>query len=99
LLLAYADVSRGTALMLGLAGYYCSFVERLAYRSAALHDLENAYRGVPQTVFHWVDVHQAQFNRLKYALSSAPVLSMLDPQREFSLRTDVLDFVIGTVLA
>jgi hypothetical protein len=38
--------------------------------------------------FSWALYRQKQFDNLKHALSSTPVLGMLDPGRNFILRTD-----------
>lgn len=84
---------------LGLAGYYRRFVDKFAQRSAALHELVNSCVGKQQKTFFWTEHHQAQFDDLKRALSTAPVLATLDPNADFILRTDASDTAIGGVLA
>jgi hypothetical protein len=84
---------------LGLAGYYRRFVEKFAERSAKLHDLVNACVGQRQSKFEWTAEHNMQFDDLKRALSTAPVLATLDPDADFILRTDASDTAIGAVLA
>jgi len=80
---------------LGLAGYYRKFVPRFAHRAHLLHDLA----AKPKDEFLWSKGHQAQFDDLKCALTSAPVLATLDPDADFILRTDASDTAIGGVLA
>ena len=47
----------------------------------------------------WTDQHGDQFEDLKKALTSTPVLATLDADADFILRTDVSDTAIGGVLA
>jgi transposase InsO family protein len=80
---------------LGLAGYYRKFVSKFAHRAHLLHDLA----AKPKDEYIWSDGHRAQFEDLKQALTSAPVLATLDPDTDFILRTDASDTAIGGVLA
>ena len=84
---------------LGLAGYYRRFVEKFAQRSTRLHDLVNECVGKKQSDFLWTDEHQEQFEDLKRALSTSPVLATLAPNEDFILRTDASQTAIGGVLA
>jgi transposase InsO family protein len=43
--------------------------------------------------------HQAEFDDIRRALASAPVLALRDPERDYILRTDASDVAIGGVLA
>ena len=79
---------------LGLAEYYRKFVHRFAHRAHLLHDMA----GKSKDEYNWTDKHEAQFEDLKYALTSAPVLTTLDPDADFILRTDASDTAIGGVL-
>ena len=84
---------------LGLAGYYRRFVEKFAHKSSQLHDLVNSCVSVGRKDFEWTEAHQRQFDTIKRALSTAPVLATMDPGAEFILRTDASDYAIGAVLA
>jgi len=80
---------------LGLAGYYRKFESKFAHRENFLYDLATK----PKDEFCWTPRHQIQFEDLKDALTSAPVLATLDPDADFILRTDSSDMAIGGVLA
>jgi len=80
---------------LGLAGYYQKFVPKFAQRAHLLHDLA----AKSKNEYAWTDRHRDQFEDLKKALTSAPVLATLDPEADFILRTDASDTAIGGVLA
>ena len=80
---------------LGLAGYYRKFVPKFAQRAHLLHDLA----AKPKNDYVWTNRHQDQFDDLKKALTSAPVLATMDPDADFILRTDASDTAIGGVLA
>ena len=80
---------------LGLAGYYRKFVPKFAHRAHLLHELA-AKSG---NEFVWTEQHHHQFEDLKKALTSAPVLATLDPDGDFILRTDASDTAVGGVLA
>jgi hypothetical protein len=84
---------------LGLVGYYRRFIEGFARKSAVLHNLVNACAGQAVTAFHRTAAHQKQFDAIKCALTTAPVLAIMDPNVEFILRTDASDYPIGVVLA
>ena len=62
---------------------------KFAHRVHLLHDLA----AKPRDEYKWTDKHEAQFEDLKYALTSAPL-----PDADFILRTDASDTVIGGVL-
>jgi hypothetical protein len=81
---------------LGLAGYYRRFVDKFAHRTTALYELTKTDR---RSAWQWHAVHQRQFEDLKMALTSSPVLATMDPNGDFILRTDASDTAIGGVLA
>ena len=80
---------------LGLAGYYRKFVSKFAHHANLLYDLATK----PKDEYSWLKQHQVQFEDLKQALTSAPVLATLDPDADFILRTNASDTAIGGVLA
>ena len=78
---------------LGLASYYRQFVRGFSEMSSPLTALTRA--GV-----EW-DGSQAQhqsFNRLKLALTTAPVLKLPDFERQFVVTTNANDAVVGAIL-
>jgi len=76
-------------------GNYRKFVPRFVERTHLLHDLA----AKPKSEYAWTEQHRDQFEGLKKALTSAPVLATLDPEAGFILRTDASDMAIGGVLA
>jgi hypothetical protein len=80
---------------LGLAGYYRKFVWNFAHRACLLHELA----AKPRNEFKWTKQHRDQFEDLKQALTTSPVLVTLDPDTDFILRTDASDRALGGVLA
>jgi hypothetical protein len=86
---------------LGLASYYRRFIKNFSQIALPLSDLlkvgesadKNKFRHVP-----WNTSHQLAFERLKAALTSAPVLQQVDPTKPFIIETDASDFAIGACL-
>jgi transposase InsO family protein len=81
---------------LGLAGYNRWFVDKFAHRTTALYELTKTDR---RTVWRWHSVHQQQFEDIKAALTTTPMLATMDPDADFILRTDASDSALGGVLA
>jgi len=79
---------------LGLAGYYRKFVHKFAHRTTQLYALR-----ADKSAVRWLRKHQAEFDNFRRALASAPVLALRDPDRDYILRTDASDVLIGGVLA
>ena len=78
---------------LGLASYYRRFVRGFSEMARPLTALTRA--GVD---WEWsVPQHQA-FNRLKLALTTAPVLRLPDFSRQFVVTTDASDAAVGAIL-
>ena len=80
---------------LGLAGYYRKFLPKFAQCTHLLHSLA----AKSKSEYTWTEQHRDQFEDLKKALTSAPVLATLDPEADFILQTDASDTAIGGVLA
>jgi len=79
---------------LGLAGYYRKFVLKFSHQAHLLHDLATK----PKNKYIWTDRHGNQFEDLKWALMSAPVLATLDLEADSVLQTDISVTAIGGVL-
>ena len=97
---------------LGLASYYRRFIPRFAKWANPLHDLIHPIATKKKCVgikvpplapnlppFKWTAEHQESFNKLKEALTSAPVLAYLDYMKPFILETDASLKGLGTVLS
>ena len=85
---------------LGLCGYYSKFCQSYSDISAPLHRLTAGHVGkgrrVPVT---WTPETQAAFEKLKQALTSAPVLALFDPDGgQVIITTDASDVALGFVL-
>jgi hypothetical protein len=78
---------------MGMVGFYGRFIPEFSRKSAVLHDLKK--KGVH---FEWRAEHQAAFECLTRALSSAPVLQIPDFGKDIVLATDVSERAISAVL-
>ena len=96
---------------LGLASYYRRFIPQLAKWASPLHDLihpiamtkKHAQVKLPPLApnlppFKRTTEHLESFNKLKEALTSAPVLAYPDYMKPFILETDASLKGLGTVL-
>ena len=87
---------------LGLAGYYRRFIKGFSQIAAPLSNLlkvgESAAVKNKTRLISWNTTCQLAFERLKTALTSAPVLQQVDPKRPFVIETDASDFAIGSCL-
>ncbi|KAJ1523136.1 hypothetical protein ONE63_001029 [Megalurothrips usitatus] len=80
---------------LGLAQYYFKFVPHFSDIAAPLHRLTEKMR-----VFNWTTEAQTAFDKLREALSSAPVLAFPDVHGgPFILDCDASAFALGMVLS
>src|SRR6202158_5841600 len=78
---------------LGLAGYYRRFVKDFSKLASPLTNPLHA--NVP---FKWTEKQEAAFTELKQAVSTAPVLIVLDPNQPYVVVTDASGFAIGAAL-
>ena len=96
---------------LGLASYYRRFISQFSKWASPLHDLirpiattkKHARVKLPPLAnnlppFIWTAIHQESFDKLKDALTSAPILAYPDYSRRFILETDASLKGLGTVL-
>ncbi|CAI7873126.1 unnamed protein product [Closterium sp. NIES-53] len=78
---------------LGFANYYNRFVPQYAKIATPLTNLLKK-----NTPFKWEDVHQQAMEQLKTALTSAPVLILPDPEKDYVIKADASDQAVGAVL-
>ena len=79
---------------LGLAGFYCKFVKD--YAKVAV-PLTNQLKAKGRDFF-WGEDQQRSFDKLKFAIATAPVLSVVDPHKPFVVETDAIGTAVGAVL-
>ena len=82
--------------LLGLAGYYRKFIKNFAERSVFL---TGTLGGKRPDVVDWDQGLEEEFQDLKKALGSKPVLSAPDLDREFLVQTDASQKAVGAVLS
>ncbi|CAA0841948.1 Uncharacterized mitochondrial protein AtMg00860, partial [Striga hermonthica] len=78
---------------LGLAGYYRRFIEGFSKIALPLSQLTRK-----SVKFEWTDRCEASFQELKRRLTSAPVLTIPDPSRSFTIFSDASRQGLGCVL-
>ena len=84
----------GIRSFLGLVGYYRRFISGFADISIPLHALTS-----PKVPFNWTEEAQEAFEKLKEALTTAPVLAFPDFELPFIVETDASAVAVGAVLA
>eukprot|EP00961_Rhodomonas_salina_P166425 2242768-Rhodomonas_salina.1 len=80
---------------IGLANYYCSYVENYA-GICLLVPLFSLFK--KDKPWLWTEAHTSAFNTLKTALTSSPVLLPYDPEAQSVLITDASKYAISTTL-
>ncbi|GJP60469.1 hypothetical protein CLOP_g17685 [Closterium sp. NIES-67] len=78
---------------LGFANYYNRFVPQYAKLATPLTNLLK--KNMP---YKWETKHQEAVEQLKQALTSAPVLILPDPERDYVIEADASDQAVGAVL-
>lgn len=77
---------------MGLTGFYRKFIKHYASIAAPLTSL------LCKDAFTWSQDSQQDFDRLKLAMTSAPVLALPDFSEPFMIETDASETAIGVVL-
>ncbi|GJP37734.1 hypothetical protein CLOM_g22155 [Closterium sp. NIES-68] len=78
---------------LGFANYYNRFVPQYAKIAAPLTNLLKN-----NTPYKWEPQHQEGMEQMKQALTSARVLNLRDPERDYVIEADTSDQAVGAVL-
>ncbi|CAI7802842.1 unnamed protein product [Closterium sp. NIES-53] len=78
---------------LGFTNYYKRFVPQYAKIAAPLTDLLKK-----DTPFKWDTPHQQAIEQLQTALTTAPVLILPDPEKDYVVEADASDQAVGAVL-
>ena len=78
---------------MGLAGNYMRFIEGFSKVSHAITSLQK--KG---TKFEWTSTCEESLQWLKNLLTSAPVLKVVDPEKDFVVCTDACGKGLGGVL-
>ncbi|GBN71653.1 Retrovirus-related Pol polyprotein from transposon 297 [Araneus ventricosus] len=77
-----------------LCTYYRRFVKNFSTIAGPLHKLTEA-----KSNFNWTEVCEKSFNNLKQALTSSPILTYPQTDKDFILDTDASNEGIGAVLS
>jgi len=78
---------------LGLANYYCRFIEGFASIARPLHDTVKKDRK-----WEWIEKQEKAFKELKKRFMQKPVLVILDLYKKMRMEVDASDYTMGEVL-
>eukprot|EP00253_Pinus_taeda_P014522 PITA_14522 len=78
---------------MGLAGYYRRFVEGFSRVAYPITSLQKKGK-----IFKWTSECQQSFEQLKHLLTTAPILSIADPNKDYVVCTDASKEGVGGVL-
>jgi len=79
---------------LGLANYYCRFIEGFAMVARPLHDLVKKDKK-----WEWTEKEEKVFKELKERFTKKPVLAAPDIDKQMRMEVDALDYAIGGILS
>ena len=79
---------------LGFANFYRKFVRNFSSIAAPMHVLTS-----PSVQFVWTPQADQAFQKLKKVFTTAPILTIPDPQRQFTVEVDASNEGIGAVLS
>ena len=79
---------------LGFANFYRRFIRGFSSIAAPLHALTS-----PRVLFVWSPEAESSFNEFKRHFTSAPILTLPDPQRQSVVEVDASSDCVGAVLS
>jgi hypothetical protein len=79
---------------MGLAGYYRRFIAGFSRIAHAITSLQKK-----ETKFQWTEQCENSFQQLKQLLTSAPILKIADPSKDYVVCTDACKEGLGGVLS
>ena len=79
---------------LGLANYYCRFIEGFESIARLLHDMVKKDKN-----WEWTEKQEKTFKELKEQFTKEPVLVAPDLDKKMRMEVDALDYVTGRVLS
>ena len=79
---------------LGLANYYCQFIEGFALVARPLHDMVKKDKK-----WEWTERQEKVFRELKEQFTKEPVLAALDLDKKLRVEVDTSDYATGGVLS
>ena len=79
---------------LGLANYYCRFIESFASMARPLHDMVKKNRK-----WDWTEKQEKAFRELKERFTKEPVLAAPDLDKKMRMEVDALDYATEGVLS
>ena len=78
---------------MGLANFYRRFVKGFAAIAKPMTDLTKKDRD-----FTWSNKEEAAFQKLKEALTSAPILQVFDEDKQHEVWVNASDYTVGATL-
>jgi len=78
---------------LGLANYYCRFIESFASIARPLHNMVRK-----DQKWDWTEKQEKAFRELKERFTKEPVLAVPDLDKKMRMEVDASDYAIGGVL-
>ena len=79
---------------MGFANFYRRFIEGFSEIARPLTDLTKK-----NSNWKWEDIQAAAFQALKERFTSAPVLRMPDPEKQYRIECDASNFATGAILS
>ena len=79
---------------LGLANYYCRFIENFVSIARPLHDMVKKDKK-----WDWTEKQEKAFKELKERFTKEPVLATPDIDKKMRMEVDALDYATGGVLS
>jgi hypothetical protein len=79
---------------IGLAGYYIRFIDGFPKIAHSITSLQRK-----EKKFQWTEECESSFQRLKQLLTNAPILKIVDPNKDYIVCTDACKEGLGGVLS